>query len=1038
MARITPKATISRYPWRPSAFPILAFTLLSATLCSATLAPSRTRALSELNHTSWTTKDGVPGEVMALAQTTDGYLWIGTASGLYRFDGASFEKYEPLAGQKFPSQIVESLLATLDGGLFIGFRNRGASFLKDGKVTTYGESEGMPSVTVRGLAQGHDSTVWAATSVGLFRLEASRWQQIGKDWNYPSSRAQTVFVDRSGTLWTAGHDAIFFLPQGQHQFQETAEQAVGRAFEVNRIVQAPDGKIWMSETSLGVRPIRMAKITPPPPQIIVGSYGVLFDDAGSLWIASLGDGIGRIRFPDQLDSGKTKSFREAAEIFSQKDGLSSDYVSAVLEDREGNIWVGTSTGLDRFQESNVALSALPSGSRDLILIPGDHGDVWTGSLNRPFTHIEGRALDMHKGDDNAAITCGFRDPDGTFWIGGPNGIWHVVGGRYSKISLPQSLQSNWTVALARGRSGTLWAVFVTGLYQLSGGIWMQFGKQQGLPDSLPTNMFTDAEGRVWLGYLRGRLGVIDGDKINTLSETDGIAVGDVLTIYERGSHLWVGGELGLQLFQERHFRKINAADAGTFNAVSGIVETPNGDLWLNTANGISHVLASEVQHSLQDPSYLVLSDRFDYVDGLPGTSASLRARPTAVQGTDGRLWFSVANGMVWVDPNHLIRNSIAPPVYLSSLTANGKKYLEPTNLSLPAGITNIQITYTALSLTVPERVRFRYKLDGVDQDWQDPGIRRQAFYTNLSPGLHRFQVLACNNDGVWNKTGATLEFSIAAAFYQTKWFLAICIVATGFLAWTAYEWRIRSVSAGLDRRYEDRLAERTRIARELHDTLLQSFQGLMFHLQAVRDLLPGQPTEAVQILGTALDRGDQAIAEGRDAVQGLRSSRVGDNDLVDGLTSLAQEFADPKGGSAAPTLRLSVEGRPRALDPILRDEIHRIAREALRNAFRHAQAKKIEAEVKYSDRLFRLRIRDDGRGIDPGVLKQGSRAGHWGLTGMRERAKSFGGQLDVWSQEGAGTEVELTIPVSMAAGLYSARSGFGFFLRKTGTQAPRT
>jgi signal transduction histidine kinase/ligand-binding sensor domain-containing protein len=1033
-----PKALICGHGWRLVAFPIVAFSLLGAVVCSATRAPSRERTLSELNHTGWTAKDGVPGEVLALAQTTDGYLWLGTATGLYRFDGAHFERYEPPPGQKFPAPIVESLMATPDGGLFIGSREGGASLLKNGKLTTYADSQGRQLGTIRGFAIGRDGTVWAAVSRGLFRLVGSHWERIGSDWNFPWPGAKAIFVDRDGTLWAAGDNGIVFLPFGQNRFQPTAENVSNRIFDANRIVQGPDGKMWLAETSHSVRPIMIrpsGKTTSRPPEIIVGAYGMLFDSAGSLWIASLGDGVGRVRFPEQLDGQGTQVFHAAAEVFSQKDGLSSDYVSAVLEDREGNIWVGTSTGLDRFQETNVVLSALSPGSRDMILIPGDHGDLWTGSLNRPFAHIDGRSVDIHKGDDTAVITCGFRDTDGTFWLGGPNGIWHDIEGRYSKIPLPQGRQDNWAVALARGRPGIRWAAFVNGVYRLSAGVWTPFGKQQGLPIGSPSNMFTDGEGRVWLGYRRGRIAMIDGDKISTLLEKDGVAVGNVMTFYERGSHVWIGGESGLQMYEGGRFRKINADDETKLRGISGIVETQNGDLWLNAANGIIHISALEVQHSLQDPSYHVVSDGFNYLDGLPGTSATLRARPTAVQGTDGRLWFSVANGVVWIDPNHLIKNSLAPPVYISSVMVNGKKYSDLASLNLPARSTNIQIDYTALSLTVPERVHFRYKLDGVDQGWQDPGSRRQAFYPNLGPGVHRFQVLASNNDGVWNETGAKLEFNISAAFYQTKWFLAICFVASGCLAWGAYEWRIRKLRARLDQRYEDRLAERTRIARELHDTLLQSFHGLMFHLQAVRDLLPEHPTNAVQVLGVALDRGDRAIAEGRDAVQGLRSSTVVENDLVNGLTVLAQEFADPKGGSAAPALRLSVEGRPRALDPILRDEVYRIAHEALANAFRHAHAKKIEAEVTYGDRLFRLRIRDDGRGIDPVVRSQGNRAGHWGLTGMRERAKALGGELEVWSEEGAGTEVDLSIPNSIA---YSASPKFSLFRKKRENHEQRT
>jgi len=1008
------------------ALPILLICMLGAAL-GTTLAPSRDRTLSELHHTSWTAKDGVPGEISALAQTSDGYLWLGTANGLYRYDGARFEPYEPPQGQRFPAHIVESLMATPDEGLFIGFRDAGASFLKNGNVTTYAESEGRPLGTIRGFARARDGTVWVAANYGLFRLVGSQWQRVGSDWNYPWLRAQATLVDRDGTLWVAGNDGIVFLPEGQSQFHKTAENVVDRVFEVNCIVQAPDGKIWIGETSHSLRPIVIRpeeKSALRPPEIIVGSYGLLFDDAGSLWIASLGDGVGRIRFPEQLDRGGIQQFRAAAEIFSEKDGLSSDYVSPVLEDREGNIWVGTSTGLDRFQETSVVPSALPAGSRDMLVIPGDHGDLWTGSLNRALTHVEGRSVAVQNQDVDWGNTCGYRDSDGTLWLGGPIGIRHVVEGRFLTVPLPPGTQSGWIVAITKGGPGVLWAAIGrSGVYRLSEGVWEQFGSQEGLPEGIPTNMFTDSEGRVWMGYLRGRLAVFEGDRFRTFSDKDGIAAGHVMTVYEHGPHLWIGGEFGLQVFAAGRFRKINVADEAKFRGISGIVETANGDLWLNAANGIVHIPASEVQHALEDSTYLARSEAFDYLDGLTGTSAGLRARPTAVQGTDGRLWFSLASGVVWIDPNHLRKNSVAPPVYISSVSAGGKEYLTPGALNLPMRTTNIQIAYTALSISVPERVRFRYKLDGVDKDWQDPGSRRQAFYTNLGPGPHRFQVLASNNDGVWNETAAKLEFNIAPAFYQTNWFLLICGAAFACILWAAYQWRIRQVAAHLDSQFEERLVERTRIAQDLHDTLLQGILSASMQLHVANDQL-AVDSPAKRIVIRVLDLMRQVVDDGRNAVRGLRSSIAESDDLEQALSRIPQEFAPQQ----PIDFRVIVEGQARPLHPLIRDEVYRVGHEALANAFRHSQASGIEVELEYDDSQLRVLVRDNGCGIDPEVLRSG-RDGHWGLSGMRERAERIGARVKVWSRPAGGTEVELSVPGDVAFRHYASGGGLRWLSR---------
>jgi signal transduction histidine kinase len=329
-------------------------------------------------------------------------------------------------------------------------------------------------------------------------------------------------------------------------------------------------------------------------------------------------------------------------------------------------------------------------------------------------------------------------------------------------------------------------------------------------------------------------------------------------------------------------------------------------------------------------------------------------------------------------------------------------------------------------------VIFRYKLEGRDRDWQDAGNRRQAFYNNLPPRDYRFRVVACNNSGVWNETGAFLDFSVAPAYYQTTWFRLSCVAAFLALLWGLFQLRLRQLTREFNAGLEARVNERTRIARDLHDTLLQGFQGLMFRLQAVRNMLPGRPSEAMQALDIALERGDKAIVEGRDTVADLRQPVMDDGNISQALTALGEELAAQSDNGAAPCVRVLVEGEQRELNPILRDEIYRIAREALRNAFRHARAQKIEAEITYSDSEFLLHVRDDGGGIDPEVANQGARAGHWGLPGMRERAQRFGGKLEVWSEHGAGTEIELSVPGAIAYGKSEPRRRFWLWRKKIG------
>jgi signal transduction histidine kinase len=406
--------------------------------------------------------------------------------------------------------------------------------------------------------------------------------------------------------------------------------------------------------------------------------------------------------------------------------------------------------------------------------------------------------------------------------------------------------------------------------------------------------------------------------------------------------------------------------------------------------------------------------------------------------SDGRLWFVASGEVSVVDPSHLTVNRLPPPVHVEQILADRKTY-DATNgrVSLPALIRDLQIDYTALSLVAPEKMRFRYRLEGWDSDWQDVGTRRQAFYNNLPPRQYRFRVTASNNSGVWNEAGTFLDLSVAPAYYQSTWFGLLSVAAFLALLGAIYQLRVRQVALQFNMRLEERVSERTRIARDLHDTLLQSFHGLLFRFQAATNMLPDRPVEAKEKFESAIDQAAQAITEGRDAVQSLRGSTVVTNDLAEAISTLGEDLAAAQAHDTAPrpaVVDVAVEGTPRDLHPILRDDIYRIAGEALRNAFRHARARRIEVQVHYDDAELRLRVRDDGKGIDPAML-DGERKGHFGLAGIRERAELIGGHLELWSRPGLGTEVELTIPARAAYATPRARGRSWWFARRTGTDS---
>jgi signal transduction histidine kinase len=453
------------------------------------------------------------------------------------------------------------------------------------------------------------------------------------------------------------------------------------------------------------------------------------------------------------------------------------------------------------------------------------------------------------------------------------------------------------------------------------------------------------------------------------------------------------------------------------DAVQWTIKDAAQSVWLMMPCGLVRVARSELDAwaiAADKTARTIRATVFDSSDGLRTLAVVGDYTPRAAESPDGKLWFIAPDGVSVVDPRHVPFNNLPPPVHIEEITANRKPYDATNGMRLPALIRDLQIDYTALSLAAPEKVRFRYRLEGHDTEWQDAGTRRQAFYNDLPPRKYRFRVIACNNSGAWNEAGESLDFSIEPAYYQTTWFLVSC--AAVFLAMLAglYRLRLWYLVHQFNMRLDERVGERTRIARDLHDTLLQSFQGVLLKFHAVTYALPDRPAEARKKLESAIEEARQAIAEGRDAVQGLRSSTVPTEDLARAIGTLGEGLAASPDGRPSADFRVQVEGTTRKLAPLVRDEVYRIAGEAMRNAFRHAGASRIEVDIHYDNRQLMVRIRDNGKGIDAKVLDQGGSAGHHGLPGMHERAKLVGAKLAIWSELHSGTEIELTVPAPVA------------------------
>src|SRR5258706_14290882 len=495
--------------------------------------------------------------------------------------------------------------------------------------------------------------------------------------------------------------------------------------------------------------------------------------------------------------------------------------------------------------------------------------------------------------------------------------------------------------------------------------------------------------------------------------------------------VWVAAAGGLSRIRSGRVATLSARNGLPCDSVDWSIEDDADSTWLRTTCGILGIPKAELAGWAAavdrgtDARPTFHSTLLDNTDGARSSTTLSSFSPQVTKAWDGKLWFVTVNGLAALDPRRLRRNSLPPPVAIEEVIADRISYPRADSpIRLPSLVRDLQINYTALSLVAPEKNRFRYRLEGRDPDWQNAGNRRQAFYTDLDPGSYRFRVIAANNSGVWNEEGASLDFSVSPAYWQTNWFRAACAAALLLVLWSLYQLRLRQVAQRFNARLEERVGERTRIARDLHDTLLQSFQGLLLRFQTVYEMLPARPSAARVILGSAIDQTANAITEGRNAVQGLRDSTVETNDLAQAITSLGEDLAAEARADKPVEMSVAIEGSPRTLQPIVRDEVYRIAAEALRNAFRHADAKAIEVELRYDPRQLRLRIRDDGKGIASEYLPAKGREGHFGLHGMRERAKLMGGRLTVWTAPDSGTEIELTIPAAHAYADATPRSSW--------------
>ena len=971
-------------------------------------------------------RDGyLPGQPLAITQTQDGYLWIGTYGGLVRFDGVSFTPWNS-PGEGHPSYSsagITALMGARDGSLWIAAElTRGHPALsrwKDGKLVNYAPDGVTPALDI---IQTHNGDVWIDRP--FCRVNGARLECPGVASGQSTlDGGMALAQDAGGRLWLgSGTSLTQWSPGGSKTYAPSGLKSHAGQGGVLAIAPAPDGSVWVGIAArgpgLGLEHLVRGQWSSALAPGVDGSNwevgALLLDRQGALWVGTINNGIYR------LYAGKV-------EHFGSSDGLSNDTVNRFYEDREGDILVATTAGLDRFRDTQVTVFSKSEGlctpEVDSVLAAQD-GTLWIGGDQALVALRGGRlsCIEAGKGLPGDQVTSLFEDQQHHLWVGINDGMTILERGRFIPIRKRDGTPLGLILSIAEDTDHDVWVLSGgdhRALYRIKDREVQEELTFPGIPP--PHQIAADPQGGLWLGLMTGDLARYRNGHIKVIHferSTDSIV--NQISVSSDDTVLAATGS-GLLGWKEGKRQILTTSNGLPCDAVSSFVRDDRGALWLQMRCGFVEIARGELQRWWNHRDAVLKVRVLDTLDGMqPGTAPFQGSAKTP----DGRLWFANEGVLQMIEPGRQLESDRwRPPVHIEELIADQKRYLPGGSIDLPPRIRNLEIDYTAPSFAVPERVRFRYQLEGRDSGWQEPVGRRQAFYNDLGPGRYSFRLVASNADGVWSRKAAALDFTIEPAYWQTNWFRALCVLAFLGLLWLLYQLRLRQLTHAFNMTLNARVSERTRVARELHDTLLQSFQGLLLQFRTAQALIPKRPADAQQTLESAIDQAREAINEGRSAVQGLRPTPLDANDLTEAIRALGEELARDPAYSGSVALTLNIEGRPRALEPLVRDEIYRIAGEAIRNAYRHADANHIEVLLGYGEQRFDLRVRDDGKGIGPGFLTDDGVQGHYGLRGIRERAQEIGGRLTLWSAPGAGTAIELAVPGAAAYGRTRKASG---------------
>ena len=981
---------------------VMAVAITASIALQALASPSATEPTDEFASRTFRTEDGLPiGIVYALAQDSDGYLWIGGSGGLVRFDGIQFVPWGAHGEPPLPYGEVRSLLADRDGGLWIGFNEEGVlSRLEGGRLRTYTTQDGLPGGVVDPSEQDHSGTIWATGPGGITAFRGDTWQQLQEPRGLPRVTVSDLHEDRSGNLWVSTADGLFRRGRGHDRFELVDRTS-------SAVTEDAHGGLWVIDSRDGIRRLVTESSDESEHVSIAVTGGILLSDRhGHFWVGSAyRAGLLHV----SLDPNTSQPMVTA---LADERGILDRLVLALLEDREGNVWAGTTGGLVRFYEPKIQMYSRADGLPDdnvRAIEATPNGELWLGTasgLARVTTQgiaeptripgVRGRGVTSLHADHLGRLSIGFAD----------SGVGILADGRFSAIDTPWPAASDNIITARPDNQDNVWVCNFQ-----DGGVYHRrkqspFTRIEGTsePDRQGCSAtLLDRSGRVWIGFGDGSLMVGEADGRHRFIRGEGAPRGRVCALHEDDERsIWVATTEGLSRYRDGTFATIDAQNGLPSDYLTAVIEDRNGHLWVSANSGIFRMTKEEFSRAASDPAYRVRYRLYDSSDGTSDTPVCY-GEPHASRDRDGKLWFTSLSGAVVIDPARLPTESVTLSPRIERVVVDDVA-IPPGSSSLPAGTARVELHYTAVSLSAGSKVRFQYRLDGFDTAWVDAGGRRQAFYTNLAPGRYEFQVRASVNEAAGPAT--MYGFDVQPTFYQTRPFYVASVAAAALLLWAVWQLRVRA----LHERYALIMNERTRIGREIHDTVLQSMAGVALEIEGIARQAQAPGPSLRDALANISNDIKEHIAEVRHTIWELRTPEEGTASLEMALREAAERILD----GADVHFELSVLGTPHTGGREVERELIRIAREALRNAIQHANSTVIRLKIRYTADALRLIVTDDGRGFDTEEHFT-SEDNHWGVLGMRERASRIGAQFTIDSQPGAGTAVEVIVPYTHAA-----------------------